>query len=146
MSYYCLSFSTLVGYWTAGQQVKRSILRLGHDLYQNSSHQPRLSLAQCSLVVHNNWLKHHSVDIGNYKQHFTVCSVRKMEKSAPTNVPSECNERKNGKKKMAHMIEKTSPEERDNFYHQEFCCCVKIGLLGSTAQTFFLMGLYEGIR
>ena len=43
--------------WTAGQQVERLILRLGHDSTQNSSHKPRLSPAQYSHTVQNGDLK-----------------------------------------------------------------------------------------
>ena len=45
---------------TAGQRVERWILHQVHDSQQNSAHLPRLSTAQCSLIVQNLGLKHQS--------------------------------------------------------------------------------------
>ena len=50
----------MVAHWTAGQQVKGSILHLGHDLYQSSSCCPRLSPVHYSLTVQICGLKHYS--------------------------------------------------------------------------------------
>ena len=55
--------STVVARWTAGQDVQRSILHLRHDSQQISSHQPRLSPAEYSLIVHNQGLS-----LGYYQQ------------------------------------------------------------------------------
>ena len=52
-----VSRGIVVTHWTAGQQGELSILHLGHDSYQTSSHLPRLSLY---LIVWNCELKHHS--------------------------------------------------------------------------------------
>ena len=49
----------MIGHWIAGQHVDRSILLLGHDSHQISSHWSRLSPAQDSLTVLNHGLKHH---------------------------------------------------------------------------------------
>ena len=43
--------------WTAGQHVKRSILHLGHDPYQNSSHwpscpRPGIAFVQNTTIIH----------------------------------------------------------------------------------------------
>ena len=46
--------------WTAGQQVERSILHMGHVSYQTSSHQSRLYPVQFSLTVQHYVLKHNS--------------------------------------------------------------------------------------
>ena len=67
-----VSRSTVAACWTADQQVKPSILHLGHDSYQNSFHYSRLSPAPYNLTVQNCGLKYHSFHFIFHSHYYTL--------------------------------------------------------------------------
>ena len=57
----------LVAMVATGQEIKRSSLHMGHDSYNKSTHQPRLSQAKYSLTVQNYGIKlHWYIDLFTY--------------------------------------------------------------------------------
>ena len=68
------SHSTVVAFWTAGQQVKRSFRHLGHDSFKNLSWKPRLSQPSRRFLVQNCGLKHcnSSENKSLFQKHFSL--------------------------------------------------------------------------
>ena len=81
-----------------GQQVKQSILHLGHDSYQNPSHLPRLSLPFISITHCRNCLQHQSFHF------FSVLSIRIS--SSLSQVESN--------KQLAHKLQKVLAVNRSS--------------------------------